>query len=186
MEASLILLIIFALVFDFLNGVHDSSNIVATMISSRAIRPQIALLMTALANFVGPFIFGVAVATTIGNDIVAAEHINMMVLLAACFSAIFWNLLTWKLGIPSSSSHAIIGGLIGAVVVKAGFKVLLIKGITKILIGLFASPVIGFVAGVIIANIVSSFLESNSENQRRFQEITGDHVFGAGSQPWHQ
>ena len=117
MEASLILLIIFALVFDFLNGVHDSSNIVATMISSRAIRPQIALLMTALANFVGPFIFGVAVATTIGNDIVAAEHINMMVLLAACFSAIFWNLLTWNLGIPSSSSHAIIGGLIGAVVV---------------------------------------------------------------------
>ena len=154
MQAQLILLIIFALIFDFLNGVHDSSNIVATMISSRAIRPQIALLMTALANFVGPFIFGVAVATTIGNDIVAPEHINMTVLLAACFSAIFWNVLTWILGIPSSSSHAIIGGLIGAVVVKAGFKVLLIKGITKILIGLFASPIIGFVAGMIIANIV--------------------------------
>ncbi|MDD3948301.1 MAG: inorganic phosphate transporter, partial [Anaerolineaceae bacterium] len=87
-------------------------------------------------------------------DIVAAEHIIMIVLLAACFSAIFWNVLAWILGIPSSSSHAIIGGLIGAVVVKAGFKVLLVKGITKILIGLFASPIIGFVAGVIIANIV--------------------------------
>ncbi|MEL7644397.1 MAG: inorganic phosphate transporter, partial [bacterium] len=154
MEPSFIVLVILALAFDFLNGVHDSSNVVATMISSRAIPPRIALLMTAIANFVGPFIFGVAVATTIGHDIVAAEHVNLNVLLAACLSAIFWNVLTWILGIPSSSSHAIIGGLIGAVVMKAGFKVLILKGILKVLIALFASPVIGFLAGILIANLV--------------------------------
>jgi len=94
MTALLILLIILALVFDFLNGVHDSSNVVATMISSRAIRPHVALIMTAVANFVGPFIFGVAVATTIGHDIVSAESISILALLAACISAIFWNILT--------------------------------------------------------------------------------------------
>ena len=157
MEPLLILLIIFALAFDFLNGVHDSSNVVATMISSRAISPRVALIMTAVANFVGPFIFGVAVATTIGHDIVAAEHINLTVLLAACISAIFWNVLTWILGIPSSSSHAIIGGLIGAVVMEAGFKVLILEGILKVLIALFASPIIGFLAAILIANLVFLF-----------------------------
>ena len=150
----LILLIIFALVFDFLNGVHDSSNVVATMISSRAIPPRAALLLTAVANFVGPFIFGVAVATTIGHDIVEAQHIDLNVLIAACIAAIFWNVLTWILGIPSSSSHALIGGLIGAVAMAAGFKVIMISGIIKILIALFLSPVIGFVVGVVVANVI--------------------------------
>lgn len=154
MPPLLIVLIISALVFDFLNGVHDSSNVVATMISSRAIRPQIALFMTAIANFVGPFIFGVAVATTIGKDIVAADRIDIFVLIAACCSAIFWNILTWILGIPSSSSHAIIGGLIGAVAMDSGFKVIMLGGVIKVLIALFASPIIGLLAGVLIANIV--------------------------------
>jgi PiT family inorganic phosphate transporter len=97
MPISLIILILFALVFDFLNGVHDSSNVVATMISSRAMRPRIALALTAAANFVGPFVFGVAVATTIGHDIVSGDQININVLIAACFAAIFWNALTWVL-----------------------------------------------------------------------------------------
>ena len=154
MSPLLIILIILALVFDFLNGVHDSSNVVATMISSRAIQPRAALMMTAVANFLGPFIFGVAVATTIGNDIVSGVHINLIVLIAACISAIIWNILTWILGIPSSSSHAIIGGLIGAVMMAAGYKVLMMKGIIKVLIALFASPIIGFIAGMIIANII--------------------------------
>jgi PiT family inorganic phosphate transporter len=154
MTPLLILLIVFALVFDFLNGVHDSSNVVATMISSRAIRPQVALIMTAAANFVGPFIFGVAVATTIGHDIVSPESINILALLAACSSAIFWNILTWILGIPSSSSHAIIGGLIGAVAMDSGFGVFMLDGILKVLIALFVSPIIGFLAGMVIANLV--------------------------------
>jgi PiT family inorganic phosphate transporter len=157
MPVSIIILIGLALAFDFLNGVHDSSNVVATMISSRAIQPRMALFMTAIANFLGPFIFGVAVATTIGNDIVSAAHINLMVLIAACISAIFWNVLTWILGIPSSSSHAIIGGLIGAVFMEAGFKVIMFEGIVKVLIALFASPIIGFLVGILIANLVYFF-----------------------------
>lgn len=154
MPSSLIVLIILALGFSFLNGIHDSANIVATMISSRAMRPQLALTMTAIAVFSGPFIFGIAVANTIGHEIVGAEHINIVVLIAALISAILWNVLTWILGIPSSSSHALIGGILGAVVIAAGFQVIKIAGLLKILITLFISPVIGFVAGLIVANIV--------------------------------
>lgn len=154
MPLPLIILIIFALGFDFLNGVHDSSNVVATMISSRAIQPRTALFLTAIANFIGPFIFGVAVATTIGADIVSPEHINIDVLIAALASAIVWNILTWVLGIPSSSSHALIGGIIGAVAIAAGFNEIKIDGILKVIIALFASPVIGFVAGILVANLV--------------------------------
>jgi PiT family inorganic phosphate transporter len=154
MTPLLIILIVVALIFDFLNGVHDSSNIVATMISSRAIRPQTALILTAIAEFTGPMVFGVAVATTIGHDIVSADSINILVLLAACTSAIFWNILTWILGIPSSSSHALIGGLIGAVVIDAGFDALMMGGILKVLIALFVSPIIGFLAGLLIANLI--------------------------------
>src|SRR5574338_1170416 len=110
MTTLIIAVIILALIFDFLNGIHDSSNIVATMISSRAFSPVTALGVTAVAEFTGPFIFGVAVATTIGHEVVAAEAINTLVLIAALASAILWNLLTWYLGFPSSSSHALVGG----------------------------------------------------------------------------
>ncbi len=154
MPPLLILLIILGLAFDFLNGVHDSSNIVATMISSRAIRPQVALLMTAVAEFCGPFLFGVAVATTIGNEIVDSNHVNMYVIIAALLSAILWNVLTWILGIPSSSSHALIGGILGAVITNAGFSAIKLAGMEKILITLFVSPLIGFAVGFLIANII--------------------------------
>jgi PiT family inorganic phosphate transporter len=155
MPIQLIILIVLALCFSFLNGIHDSSNIVATMISSRALRPQLALFMTAVAVFCGPYIFGVMVANTIGNEIVSSEHINMIVLIAALVSAIAWNVLTWILGIPSSSSHALIGGIIGAAVVGAGFEVIELNGVIKILVSLFISPIIGFVAGWLFANIVN-------------------------------
>jgi len=154
MPISLIVLIALAIVFDFLNGVHDSSNIVATMISSRAIRPRVALAMTAIAEFSGPFIFGVAVANTIGHEIVASEHLNMIAIISALVSAIAWNILTRMLGIPSSSSHALIGGLIGSVGVGAGFRAIQASGVLKVLISLFASPVIGFLAGILIANLI--------------------------------
>jgi PiT family inorganic phosphate transporter len=139
--------------FDFLNGVHDSSNVVATMISSRALSPRMALWMTALANFLGPFIFGVAVAETIGHEIVDAAAINNSVLVAALASAILWNILTWILGFPSSSSHALIGGILGAVIIGAGWQAIEFKGMEKILIALFASPIIGFVVGYIILRV---------------------------------
>jgi len=154
MSSATILVIVFALVFDFLNGVHDSSNIVATMISSRALKPRVALGMTALANFVGPFIFGVAVANTIGHEVVAAKSININVLIAALTSAILWNILTWALGFPSSSSHALIGGLIGAVVIRSGWNVIEIPGIEKILLALFLSPLIGLIFGYVILKLI--------------------------------
>lgn len=149
-----IVLIIFALIFDFLNGVHDSSNIVATMISSRAFRPSVALGVTALAHFVGPFIFGVAVAETIGHEVVAAESITAEMIIAALLGAILWNLITWFLGIPSSSSHALIGGLIGAVWVGAGLKAIQLSGLEKVLLALFISPIIGLVFGFLFTKLI--------------------------------
>jgi PiT family inorganic phosphate transporter len=150
MTPIIITVIVLALLFDFLNGIHDSSNVVATMISSRALSPRLALWLTALANFLGPFIFGVAVAETIGHEIVAAEAISTTVLIAALGSAIAWNVLTWVLGFPSSSSHALIGGILGAVLMGAGWQVIQLEGIEKILIALFASPIIGFVFGYLV------------------------------------
>ncbi|MCU0487139.1 MAG: inorganic phosphate transporter [Anaerolineales bacterium] len=154
MTTLIIAVIVLALIFDFLNGVHDSSNVVATMISSRAIPPKVALAMTALANFFGPFIFGVAVANTIGHEIVAAESINTQVLLAALVAAIFWNLLTWYLGFPSSSSHALIGGFIGSVVMAAGWQAIQLGGLEKILIALFASPLVGYLIGYLLLKLI--------------------------------
>lgn len=147
MEPMLIAIIVVALIFNFLNGIHDSSNIVATMISSRAFSPRAALGVTAVAEFCGPFIFGVAVAQTIGRDIVNADVVTMQVIMAALIGGILWNLLTWYLGIPSSSSHALIGGIIGAAVMAAGWDAVQWQGMQKILIALFTSPLIGFAFG---------------------------------------
>jgi PiT family inorganic phosphate transporter len=154
MSPIIISVIALALTFDFLNGIHDSSNIVATMISSRALTPRVALTITALAEFSGPLIFGVAVANTIGHDVVAAEAITLSVLLAALGSAILWNLLTWYLGFPSSSSHALIGGFVGAVVMDAGWHSIKIPGLLKIFIALFTSPLIGFVIGYLLLKLI--------------------------------
>jgi PiT family inorganic phosphate transporter len=154
MSPTIIAVIVLALGFDFLNGIHDSSNVVATMIFSRALSPRVALSMTAIAEFSGPLIFGVAVANTIGHEVVAAEAINLQVILAALISAIFWNLLTWYLGFPSSSSHALVGGFIGAVIIGAGWRAIQLPGIGKILIALFTSPIIGFIFGFFILRLV--------------------------------
>jgi len=154
MATSTILVIALATVFDFLNGVHDSSNIVATIISSRALPPRVALWITALAEFIGPFVFGVAVAKTIGDEIVVANTINSNVLIAALLSAILWNILTWVLGLPSSSSHALVGGILGAVMMGAGWQAIKIDGIEKILLALFTSPLIGLVVGYLLLRIV--------------------------------
>lgn len=150
----MIILIVLALGFDFLNGVHDSSNIVATMISSRALPPRWALSIIAIAEFSGPFIFGVAVANTIGGEIVLPGIINIYSIIAALVSAIVWGLLTWWLGMPSSASHALIGGLIGAVVASAGWSAIKVSGVRKIIIILFTSPIIGFVVGYLVALLV--------------------------------
>lgn len=154
MSIAILAVIVLSLLFDFLNGIHDSSNIVATMISSRAFSPRLALGITAVAEFSGPFIFGVAVAETIGNGIVNSSDISLQVVLASLASAILWNLLTWYLGIPSSSSHALIGGLIGAVVAGAGVNAVQWRGLEKTLIALFTSPILGFLVGYFLLKIV--------------------------------
>ncbi|MBI3360736.1 MAG: inorganic phosphate transporter [Chloroflexi bacterium] len=147
-------IVIAALIFGFLNGIHDSSNIVATAISSRALPPRVALFLTALAESAGPFLFGVAVATTVGKGLIDPTAITPGVVLGAVLAAIAWNLITWFLGIPSSSSHALVGGLLGAAVMARGLKVIQAAGLWKVLIALFVSPPLGLLVGFLIMRLV--------------------------------
>jgi PiT family inorganic phosphate transporter len=149
-----ILIVTLALVFDFLNGFHDASNIVATMISSRAMSPRSALGINAVAHFVGPFLFGVAVATTIGSEVVDPAVITSGVIIAALCSSILWNLFTWYFGWPSSTSHALIGGLVGAALVSAGVEAIYLDGLLKVLLVLFISPILGFVIGYLMLKVI--------------------------------
>jgi len=142
------------LVFDFLNGFHDSSNIVATMINSHALSPRLALAITAIAHFFGPFMFGVAVATTLGHEVLNDQQVKLSVAMSALIAATVWNLITWWMGIPSSSSHALVGGLIGAAVVESGWAVVKMVGLTKVIIALTASPLIGLTAGYLVMKTV--------------------------------
>jgi PiT family inorganic phosphate transporter len=173
----LICVILLSLVFDFMNGLNDSSNVVATMISSRAYTPRVALGVTAVANFIGPFIFGVAVATTIGNEVVDSGSINMLVILAALCSAIIWDISALRLGLPSSSSHALIGGLVGATLMGAGWQAIYVNGLLRVLIALLVSPILGFGFGWIILRLtlLLSWNAKPSINTffRRSQMVTG-------------
>src|SRR5687767_1068876 len=154
MSQELIIVIALALIFDFLNGMRDASNIVATMISSRAFSSQTALGITAVAEFLGPFLFGVVVAETIGEDIVQSDVLTLSVIAAALIGAIIWNIITWYFGIPGSSSHALIGGMIGAVVVGAGLDAIKFDGLNLVLIALIASPLVGFIIGFIMTRLI--------------------------------
>lgn len=149
-EPLLIIFIAIALFFDFLNGFHDSANVVATTIASSAMSPRMALSISALTNFIGPFLFGVAVATTIGTEVVTEEAVTVPTAMAALLSAIIWNLATWWFGIPSSSSHALIGGFIGAAFIGFGVNAIQINGLTKVFLALFISPILGFIFGYVI------------------------------------
>jgi PiT family inorganic phosphate transporter len=149
LEPLLIIFIVTALLFDFLNGFHDSANVVATVIASRAMSPRVALSISALTNFIGPFLFGVAVATTIGTEVVTEEAVTVPTALAALLSAIVWNLITWWFGIPSSSSHALIGGFVGAAVMGFGLDAIQIEGLALVLLALLLSPILGFVIAYI-------------------------------------
>ncbi|HXF85186.1 MAG TPA: inorganic phosphate transporter [Anaerolineales bacterium] len=150
----LFFVIMLALFFELLNGMRDASNIVAPMISSRAFTPRVALFLTAVAEFLGPFLFGVSVAKTIGEDIVVSSVLTLDVLVGGLSGAILWNLVTWFFGIPSSSSHALIGGLIGAVLVSTGGEAIKLAGLNKVLVALFGSPLIGFVIGFLVLRVI--------------------------------
>jgi PiT family inorganic phosphate transporter len=154
MSPLLVVLIAVALAFNFLNGFNDSANIVATMISSRAMSPRRALLLSAVAHLVAPFLFGVAVATTIGREVVQAYANTIPVVLAALLAAIAWNLITSLFGIPSSSSHALLGGMVGATIVGHGLGAVQLHGLTKIIIVLLVSPLVGLLGGYVLMKLV--------------------------------
>jgi hypothetical protein len=146
--------VLLALAFDYINGFHDTANAIATSVSTRAIAPKTAVMMAATLNFLGAMV-STGVAKTIGGDIVTApEMINGEIIVAALVGAIFWNLLTWWYGIPSSSSHALIGGIIGAVLISVGPEALQVGGIGKIFISLVASPILALVLGYIVMKIL--------------------------------
>jgi len=147
------ILFVLALLYNFLNGFNDAANVVATIIASRAMSARAALALAAAANFVGPLLFGVAVATTIGKDFVDPDAITLTALVAALAAANLWNFTTWWFGIPSSSSHALAGGLVGAALIYGGLAIINMNGLTKIVMALFLSPVLGFVFGWILLKL---------------------------------
>ncbi|SEM71691.1 inorganic phosphate transporter [Bradyrhizobium sp. OK095] len=151
----LIGLIAVALLFDFLNGLHDAANSIATIVSTRVLRPQFAVLWAAFFNFVAFMVFGLHVAQTIGTGIIDPAIVDAQVIFAALVGAIVWNLVTWALGIPSSSSHALIGGLFGAGVAKAGLSAAVWSGLSKTVIAIVLSPLVGFLLAVMLVAIVS-------------------------------
>jgi inorganic phosphate transporter, PiT family len=151
----LIGLIAVALLFDFLNGLHDAANSIATIVSTRVLRPQYAVAWAAFFNFIAFLFFGAHVAQTVGTGIVAAQVIDAQVVFGALMGAIVWNVVTWLLGIPSSSSHALIGGLLGAGIAKAGFGVVVWHGVIKTSVAIVLSPLTGFVLALVLVLIVS-------------------------------
>ena len=150
-----VLLVVIALAFDFMNGFHDAANSIATVVSTGVLRPGTAVLFAAFFNFVAIFIFHLSVAATVGKGIVDAGVVDTHVVFGALLGAITWNVVTWYYGIPSSSSHALIGGIVGAVVAKAGAGALNSTGIMKTVIFIFVSPMLGFVLGSLMVVIVS-------------------------------
>ncbi|MBR0962831.1 inorganic phosphate transporter [Bradyrhizobium diazoefficiens] len=148
-------LIAVALLFDFLNGLHDAANSIATIVSTRVLRPQFAVFWAAFFNFVAFLVFGLHVAQTIGTGIIDPAIVDAQVIFAALVGAIVWNLVTWALGIPSSSSHALIGGLFGAGVAKAGMSAAVWSGLSKTVIAIVLSPLVGFLLAMALVAIVS-------------------------------
>jgi len=148
-------LIAVALLFDFLNGLHDAANSIATIVSTRVLRPQFAVFWAAFFNFVAFMVFGLHVAQTIGTGIIDPAIVDAQVIFAALVGAIVWNLVTWALGIPSSSSHALIGGLFGAGVAKAGVSAAVWSGLSKTVIAIVLSPLVGFLLAMVLVAIVS-------------------------------
>ena len=150
-----------ALVFDFLNGLHDAANLIATIVSTRVLRPQYAVFWAAFFNFIAFMFFGLHVAKTVGSGIVAPDLIDDFVILGALTGAIAWNVITWLGGIPSSSSHALIGGIVGAGMAKAGFGAVLWSGLGKTVAAIVLSPATGFFLAIFFVFIVAwSFVKS--------------------------
>ena len=154
-QATLLLLVAVALVFDFMNGFHDAANSIATVVSTGVLRPHYAVAWAAFFNFVAVFIFHLKVAATVGKGIVEPAAIDQFVIFGALSGAIAWNLITWYYGIPSSSSHALIGGMVGSTIAKAGTGPLLMPGIIKTAVFIIVSPLLGLTLGALLMIAVS-------------------------------
>lgn len=169
-----VLIVIFAIVFDFINGFHDTANSIATAVSTKALKPRHAILLAAIMNFVGAMAF-TGVAKTITKDIVDPFTLEngTIVILAALLAAITWNLVTWYYGIPSSSSHALIGSIVGAVIATAGVGALNLGGFLKILQALILSPILAFVVGYIVYSIVKVVFKNHNltKTNRNFRLV---------------
>jgi len=156
------MLVALAVVFDFMNGFHDAANSIATVVSTGVLKPQTAIVFAAFFNIVAIFVFHLSVAATIGKGIVQPGVVDHHVVFGALIGAIVWNFVTWRWGIPSSSSHALIGGIVGAVVAKAGAGSLIASGIWKTVLFIFISPVLGFLLGALLMVAVANLFRHAS------------------------
>jgi len=166
-------IILTALVFDYLNGFHDAANSIATVVSTRVLSPGKAVAWAAFFNFVAAFGFGVGVAKTIGSGMIDINSVDRTVIFAGLFGAIAWNIITWYLGLPTSSSHALIGGYAGSAVAKAGFGVIIPSGWTKTLLFIVLSPVIGMVLGFAFMAATLWMVKDSAPNRvdNRFRQL---------------
>ncbi len=172
-----VVLIFVALAFDFMNGFHDAANSIATIVSTRVLKPQTAVFMAAFFNFAAIFVFHFKVATTVGSGIIDQGIVDHFVIFGALVGAIAWNIITWYYGIPSSSSHALIGGLVGAAVAKAGTWALIPAGILKTVAFILVSPLLGFILGSLLMLGVSWIFVRSTPSKvdrlfRRFQLVS--------------
>jgi PiT family inorganic phosphate transporter len=151
-------LVAVALLFDFLNGLHDAANSIATIVSTRVLRPQYAVAWAAFFNFIAFLFFGLHVANTLGTGIISASVVDANVIFGALMGAIVWNLVTWGLGIPSSSSHALVGGLVGAGMAKAGVSAIVWHGLVPTTVAIVASPLVGFILALMLVLALSWLL----------------------------
>jgi inorganic phosphate transporter, PiT family len=159
---ALVFLVFIALIFDFMNGLHDAANSIATVVSTRVLKPQYAVVWAAFFNFSAYFLFGLNVATTVGKGIIDPKLIDDAVVFGALGGAICWNAITWWGGIPSSSSHALIGGIVGAGTAKAGFSSIIWGGLSKTLYAIVLSPFTGFLIAILLVMLVSwIFVKAN-------------------------
>ena len=166
-------LIVLALIFDFLNGFHDSANSIATIVSTRVLTPRLAVVWAAFFNFIAFLFFGLHVANTIGKGIIDIAIIDKAVIFATLIGACSWDVITWYLGLPTSSSHALIGGMIGAAMVKIGPSALVWSGISKTVVFIFVSPILGFVLGITLGTAVYWLCRNSTPSKV-------DHLFRKG------
>ena len=181
-----IMLVVIALLFDFMNGFHDAANSIATVVSTGVLKPAQAVVFAAFFNFIAIFIFHLSVAATVGKGIVEPGVVDTHVVFGALIGAITWNVVTWYFGIPSSSSHALIGGIVGAVIAKAGAGSLVASGIWKTVIFIFVSPLLGFLLGSLMMVVVANLFRNSRPNKvdkwfRRLQLVSaGAYSLGHG------